>query len=299
MLTLILGLLLFVDLVVVLELHGARQTVMNPAFIESELKRVDIYGIAKGEIDKQKDEFLADLGPEGERFFKVIDQSLSEDWLNSQVSGMVRKFYSYLRGESEDINLSIPLADMKSNLKASLRESVYEDRPEGLQALSTQELDEYLLLAYEGVDDLPQEIGIQFGSLEGLKQIRNMLRGLDLVFYVLILAAVLFALLLAFLHLRVRSIARVLGIPLFLSGVVVIVVSQIAPGLISGPIAGMDLPSAISTDTVLTVVKDFLTGANVLAIVFIAIGAVLIAFSFLYTGQRKPPPIPPPPRLSR
>lgn len=285
--TVILGFLLTLDLVLVVYVTGISGTLLNPSFIESEIEKVDIYSAGKDFLAEQKDEFLGELGEEGEKIYDVVESSLSEEWMQSQIHTALSNFFSYLNKESDDLDMSFSLDGLKQNFKTSLSETIHESPPEGLKELSPEELDEYLEQAYEGIDNLPDEIRVEFGNLQALEPLRNIMGVPKLINYILIAAAVLFALLLILLHFRVKAALRAIGFPVFLGGVVALVIGIVGGSVASGKMSGMELPSPLTAEMFTTIVKDFLAAPNPFIYSLIALGFVLILVSFIYSIYRE------------
>jgi hypothetical protein len=285
LLTLVLSSMLIMNLVLVVYLTTVKGTLMNPAFLERELERIDAYSLGKEKLAEERDRFVGELGAEGERVYQIIEASLTDEWLKEQVHEMLGSLFSYLNYKTDTLKFQVSTAALKENMKTELKETILTSPPPGLQELSLQELERYLESAYQGIDNLPGELGIEIENLQALNPLRDIIKAFYLITSLLLLTAVISALLLVLLHFSVKGACRALGIPLATAGVFSYVIAVVGLNISSSQIGNLDLPSPLTPEMLTQIVEDFFAPASRYAIILSIAGLALIAFSFFWKGR--------------
>ena len=93
-------------------------TILNPDFVISELDKLDAYSIIADQVKTQL--------PEEEPYIvQVIEETLAElePWLKDQTATVVYSGYAYLKGK-EELNIVIPLEQVRANLKENLSPAI-------------------------------------------------------------------------------------------------------------------------------------------------------------------------------
>lgn len=285
--TLILVLLLVVTLVLVVYTTNVKGTLLSPAYVEKELDKVDIFGAAKERLGEEKYRFTDQMGAEGERIYNVLEESVTREWTNGQVHYVLGVVYPFIKSETNNLDITVSLAGLKENMKTELRQTVYDSPPESLRELPLSEIEKYLDDANVAIDDLPGEVQVQVENPEALDKIRSAVEAFNLLYRILIALAVFLALLLAFLHFRLKSTFRVWGFSLLLGGAGAYAIAAVAVSRAPDLIAKTDLPSPFTPDMLLTAVEDFFSTPNLYGIGIGAAGLVLFIVSFFLAGPTK------------
>lgn len=141
--TAILSLLLFLSLTVFGIAFTINSTLLNPDFMVEQIDKIDISDLAREFAEEE----IVDELPEDVEFlvdvvYDVIDQE--EPWLKEQASIAIHASYDYMLGETDALNIVIPLNEKKEELRESLWNAFIERTPEWLPKLVESELGSYL-----------------------------------------------------------------------------------------------------------------------------------------------------------
>ena len=212
-------------------------TVLNPAFIVSELDDVPVHTIFAEEAKKQ-------VPPEAAFLLPLIDEVAVdlEPWAREQMAVVVRAASVYLKGQGE-FSAVISLVEAKNLLETRLVEVMRESPPPGLEVLDPQQLDAFVALIVQELDNrFPDYMEITEAflgaeTMDGLRVAREfsgyVTWALRLLPVVALLAILLIALIQSW---RGRPVARFIGAALILAGVAGVVagylVRSVAPGML-------------------------------------------------------------------
>jgi len=229
---------------------------------------------------------VANGSEEGERV------NISSEEINTATGSLIDNLLSYLRGDSDRLNLTI-------NLNSSTLKDVLAEQVEGLpvclpgeQQNSNSEssicrpadksprefLDEILengnITIPEGQSvDLAEVYGIENNSLE---QARSYIGTYKTVRYTFLFLVLFFSGLIFVISRNLRKGSMILGIDIFLAGVLALMTSLIASSLINIPEIGFEFLVGIILS-----IKDFLISRqNTYSIMLMTLGGVLIGISF-------------------
>jgi hypothetical protein len=124
--TVLLGGLLFLSLVFLGLAFTIQNTLLNPNFAVRQADKLDIPALARDIAEKQfggltdtQDEFIKDT------VSRLIDDQ--KPWLKQQLDGAIRSSYDYLLGRSDRLIITVPLGELKQNLKENLWQTLTED----------------------------------------------------------------------------------------------------------------------------------------------------------------------------
>lgn len=281
--------LLLLNLVAVVGVATAKDTVLNISFIKEEMDKAEVYSVAREWLDENMEGFVP--GMQDMEIYQVFRDSLSEEWLADQVETVLDGISDFLDGEIDTLEFSLSMAGFKENMKAGLRDTILESPPEGVEGLSDEELDEYLEAAYSGIDELPEGIVLVVEDAAKLEPIRYIPKVTQSLSSILLMTAGLSAIIIVFLHLfvlrsTVKRASRHLGVSLLATGLFCFIVKLVATSIASSQIDRIDLPSPLTTDLVTRVVRDGLAPAGTYSFVIIAAGTVLIVASFFLVKGR-------------
>lgn len=284
--TILLSILLFVLIVALVFAGTLGSNLTDFSFIKQELKDVEAYSLAHQWLDDNMDEFVPGL--EETELYQVFKDSLSEEWLAEQVDGALDTVSDYLDEETDTLEVTLSLAGFKTNLKTVLHDTIHESPPEGLQELSTLELDDYLEAAYTSIDELPGEITVTVNDAGKLEPLRQLPGAVSSIFSILLMVVFLLAIVIILLHLLLLGTGRrggglFAGIFMLLTGITCFIIKAVITGVSSGAINDLetdgDLPSPLTAEVVNRVIQDTFAPATTWAIIFTVVGAVLVVAS--------------------
>ena len=121
-------------------------TILNPAFVVSELDSVPVHTIFAEEAKKQ-------VPPEAAFLLPVIDEAAVdlEPWAKEQMAVVVRAASVYLKGQGQ-FRAVISLVEAKRYLETRVGEVLRESPPPGMESLNAQQLDSFVALIAQEVD---------------------------------------------------------------------------------------------------------------------------------------------------
>ncbi len=118
-------------------------TLLNPDFVTSQVDKIDISALARDIVEK---EVVQDI-PQEVQFLKdvtydVIDEQ--EPWLKKQMDAVIYTGYDYFLGKSNRLEITIPMEELKANLKDSLWQTSQKYLEKELASLSQDQIKQYL-----------------------------------------------------------------------------------------------------------------------------------------------------------
>jgi len=141
--TAILSLLLFLSLTVFGIAFTLNSTLLNPDFVIAQVDKIDVSDVAREFaeeeiVDQVPDEvdFLVDV------IYDVIDEQ--EPWLKEQANTAIYVGYDFILGDTDTLNIYIPLDEKKEDLRESLWNAFTERVPQWLPDFVASELGSYL-----------------------------------------------------------------------------------------------------------------------------------------------------------
>ena len=122
-------------------------TILNPAFVVSELDSVPVHTIFAEEAKKQ-------VPPEAAFLLPIIDEAALDldPWAKEQMAVVVRSASAYLKGQGA-FSAVISLVEAKSCLETRLGEVLRESPLPGLEVLDEQQLDSFVAGIVQEVDN--------------------------------------------------------------------------------------------------------------------------------------------------
>ena len=220
-------------LVVVLVILGLvitiNLTILNPDFVISELDKLDAYSIITDQVKNQL--------PEEEPYMaQVVDETLAEldPWMKDQTATVIYSGYAYLKGE-EELNIVIPLEQVRASLKENLAQAIWESPPPELEGLPPEQIDVFISQACAEIDSrVPQQIEVN-EALLGPEIVTQLQKAKEIIGYIefgykaLIGLAALLILIIALIQWwRAKPITRYIGISFTVAGVLSLVSTIVA-----------------------------------------------------------------------
>jgi len=272
-------------------------TLLSSDFIVSIVDELDIASLAKEIVSEQ---FAGQIPEEMEFMTEYMDDVIVElePWIKEQIGVVADPVVGYLLGESQSLNVVIPLEPAVEIVRDSLREALLEsppaefaDLPPSLLAQqfdaffqefsegmpSTFELDESLLGT-----ELRTEIASALASAEGgLGEARQYVSYFQLGYKLLIGFIVLLILGIVLIHRRVKGASRGLGITFLTYGVPWYVGTFVAKYFAGTQMAQLDIPPYLE-GWLPQLVDNFLAPLEMFSLGLLIGGVALIVVSFVY-----------------
>jgi hypothetical protein len=265
-------------------------TLLNPDFVISELDKLDAYSIAVEQLRGQ-------LPQEEPYMAEILDETITElePWVEEQAPGVIYAAYAYLKGE-EELNIVIPLEEVRTCLKENVEQAVLESPPPELEGASPSEIEAFLSEAYAGIDDqIPQQLEITEAYLTSLspemaaqvQEARQIVGYIESGYKWLIGAALLLVLLIALLQWwHIKPITRYVGISAITAGVVSLIGAMLllaAENFVLGKIP-LDIPPEVMA-VLPQLVSDLTAPLRIYGIALLLAGTGLVVLSV----KLKPP----------
>ncbi len=165
----ILSFLLFLTLAifsVAFMLHG---TVLDSGFVLTQVDGMPISNIARdvseafiGEQLSQEMPFVKDVA------LNVLEKQ--EPWIKKEIKAAVNTGYDYLMGETDELNIVIPLSELKENLRNTLWDEAKLYLKEQTAGMSEAEISSYLqdIIRQIPTDILPPDLAVLSPNLRNL-----------------------------------------------------------------------------------------------------------------------------------
>jgi len=265
-------------------------TLLNPDFVISELDKLDAYSIAVEQLRGQ-------LPQEEPYMAEILDETITElePWVKEQAPDVIYAAYAYLKGE-EELNIVIPLEEVRTCLKENVEQAVRESPPPELEGASPSEIEAFLSEAYAGIDDqIPQQLEITEAYLTSLspemaaqvQEARQIVGYIESGYKWLIGAALLLVLLIALLQWwHIKPITRYVGISAITAGVVSLIGAVLllaAENFVLGKIP-LDIPPGVMA-VLPQLVSDLTAPLRIYSIALLLAGTGLVVLSV----KLKPP----------
>jgi hypothetical protein len=280
----ILGFLLTVILITLGGIITLENTILNPAFIISEMEKLDAYSIIADEISLQLKDQLPTEVPYVE---ETIDETITElePWLRKQVNLVIYDGFSYLKGKQE-LHIIIPLEEVRERIKENVNDIVLESLPPELEGIPQEMVQFFLPQVFIEIDNqIPEQIEIN-ETLLGTELTAQLHQAQQVVGYIkigdiiLISLAVLLILFIALLRWwRLKSIALYSGVPFIVAGTSTLIATLFARSLILRVVPA-ELPREIAS-FLPVLVGDIISPLRTYSLVILAIGIVLLVLSVI------------------
>ena len=253
-------------------------TILNPDFIIHEIDKLDVHSIIVEQVKSQ----LPEEVPYITEIFDDVAAEL-EPWLKEQTTRVIYAGYAYLEGD-EELNIVIPLEQVKTSIKDNLAQAIRESLPPDLEGLPQDQIEFLISLACAQVDSqVPQQFEIN-EALLGTEIVTQLQKAKEIVAYIKLGYKVLIglsALLVLFIALiqwwRAKPIARFIGIAFTVAGVINLIVA-LAARLIIFQIIPADIPAEL-TALLPQLISDISHPLLIYSIGILVVGIGLIVLS--------------------
>lgn len=253
-------------------------TILNPDFVIAELDKLDIYSIITDQLKGQ-------LPQEEPYIAQVVDETVAElkPWLKEQTATVVYSGYAYLKGE-EELNIVIPLEQVRASLKENLAQAIRESPPPELEGVSSSQIEIFISQAYAEIDSqIPQQIEVNEALLgpeivTPLQKAKEIISYIELGYKALIGLAALLVLFIALLQWwHAKPITRYIGIPFTIAGAISLIGALLARFIIF-QIIPVDIPAEIAA-MLPQLISDFSYPLLIYSIGILIVGIALIVVS--------------------
>ena len=155
--TAILSFLLFLSLTVFGIAFMLNSTLLNPDFMTEQVDKIDVSDLAREFAEEQiveqipdEVDFLVDV------IYDVIDEQ--EPWIKEQVDTAIYAGYDFILGDTDALNIYIPLDDKKEELRESIWNAFVERVPQWLPDFLATEIGSYVSQYIDYfVSDIPEQ----------------------------------------------------------------------------------------------------------------------------------------------
>ncbi len=264
----VLSILLIIDINLIVFAISVNETILNPEFVEYELEKFHAYA-------KIKEITFRNFEKNGV-FVKIINESITEEWIKTRSRNLIYNFFSYLKSEDDRINLSVSTSEVKRNIHDNIRKDVtnpvYADYMENELRNFPDEVD---LSAY-----LENDIK---GTLNDLQRAVNYFY---LVFYLLIAIAVVIPILGIIITRNLKSVIRFIGNSAFMGGLISYGTGILTIDMLSRKFQIGEMPGTIPDDIVRGILGDIFEPVKIYGLILLLSGAILMILSFFINNKR-------------
>ena len=252
-------------------------TSLGRNFVISELDKLDIYSIISDQVKNQ-------IPTEEPYIAQIADETITElePWLKDQVNTVIYEGYAYLKGDQE-LNIVIPLEQVRTCLKDNVEQAVLESPPPELEGASQSQIQAFLSYIYAEIDNqVPPQIEITESTVgpevtAQLQKARQIVNYIEIGYKALIGLAVLLVLFIALLQWwHIKPIGHHVGIAFTVAGSTGLVGTIAAKSFI--PRAIPNIPPEIMS-RLPQLISDFTSPLQIYSIALLIAGIGLIVLS--------------------
>ena len=301
------------------------QTLLDAGYIKEQFRKNGVYTFALEEAVPQtirhNSQFLQGLPLDSEDVIFIVQRTISAEWLQEQVEQTLDQAIPYMKGDRDDVTISISLREQKSLFAESLTDVLfrkYEELPECQPGEG---------LTFDGFPncrlfDIPflqvavkiGEIGIEAGvdqlvedeltlsnqdfeeELSQVNDIRSTAETTILLLYVGIAALAALLLLIGLIGgQRLTAKIQWVGATISLSSLLLLVLAFVVKSLSSGAFTTIfeeqkEIPEVVATgigNIIESIANDVITRIQIEMGVLMAIGIVILVAPTLYRLRRK------------
>jgi hypothetical protein len=266
-------------------------TIFNPDFVASEIKKLDLADAATELWSRQSSEQLTGevAGLFSEQIYAAESMEATMSQLGPSVTDRLTEAvytgFEYLTGNEQDLDVAIPLEDLQETLKQNLREIVAQSPPAELKNATSEQLWAYCEAVYEQeFEKVPQVVHLSSTSsspdvIYRLNEFRTAVSYFSYVPVLFLSLIVLMSALIILVRRNFKAALWELGIIFVVSGLIDFLYAYIAQQ--AGTHAGL-LSFVPSINVWLVqVVADVVVVARQPVMLLTGIGAGLLIVSFL------------------
>ena len=274
-----------------------KDTYLNTDFVSSVLDSVDISSLAGIFLKLQYAEAIPiEIANLDKYMADALDEA--EPLLKQEVVAATDPVFEYLLMESHTLDASISLTEVKEILRRNLLQTFLESPPPELASIPRSTREDYFNEFYQDFsDEVPSTIHLDESSIstnvpedftkalseaeEPLELARQYVGYFQLGYILLIVFMVLIVSAIILIIRQVKGVTRLLGILLFVYGVIEYTGIWIAKYLLSDKISFPDLPPYLET-WLFQLIDNVLHPLAMFSLGILICGVVLIVVSFVY-----------------
>lgn len=264
-----------------------KSTLLNQQFMEEEFDKVNIYSILKESMVKNIENSIKT----DEVMEKIISTSVSEEWLKNQIHLLLLNTYNYLKGKNEEIELKIPLSEVKAEIKKNLSDEIenlippeIKDNPQEVEAFKSN----FETQISENIDaGFPNEIDLLENNIEEIEVLKKNIYYLNSIFYGLIVFKAFLVILSILILRKTKSILKFIGGSYLAAGFILFLASTLIKFAFGAVIQKIEFPLMLGEQAILRIFADALAPINMYNIVIAGVGILLLALSFIKFSTKK------------
>ncbi|MDO8886693.1 hypothetical protein [Candidatus Oleimmundimicrobium sp.] len=255
--------------------------------MEEEFDKVNIYSILKESMVKNIENSIKT----DEVMEKIISTSVSEEWLKNQIHLLLLNTYNYLKGKNEEIELKIPLSEVKAEIKKNLSDEIenlippeIKDNPQEVEAFKSN----FETQISENIDaGFPNEIDLLENNIEEIEVLKKNIYYLNSIFYGLIVFKAFLVILSILILRKTKSILKFIGGSYLAAGFILFLASTLIKFAFGAVIQKIEFPLMLGEQAILRIFADALAPINMYNIVIAGVGILLLALSFIKFSTKK------------
>lgn len=268
----ILSFLLVTDLLFIVWATDIKLTALRPAWVEGQLDNLQVYQVVRDQLTEELEK-QPELAGEGQQIADVLNQTLNESWMRQQAHTALNAFYPYLKADADDFNFTVSLVDLKTNLKSAFPNA-------------TDAIDDVVPNEFTGNKSELEQSDQGKDALRILERVRTGIHYFSIAYYVGIAVAVMLAALIWVVYRRLKPVTRTLGISALVVGVATLIAVYVPLAFAPGLLESAELPSPMTHDMVLGVMRALVSPARIFAIVLAVVGVGLIILSIVWKERK-------------
>lgn len=265
----LLSILLVIDINLLVLAISANETILNPEFVEYELERFSAYS-------KIKEIILGNFEKDG-IFIKIINESVTEEWIKEQSHTPIYNFFSYIKSNDEEIDLTVSTLEVKRNILDNLQKDA------SIPGIYAEQMG-------NEIRKIPDEINL-YDYLDNdtkvaLKDGQNVVNYFYLMFYFLIAIAVIIPILSILITKNLKSVIRFIGSSAFMSGLISYGTGILTIDMFSQKFQTGEMP-VLEKDIILVVLQDIFEPVKTYGLILLISGIILMILSFFINRRKK------------
>lgn len=265
----ILSIILIIDINLIVFAISVNETILNPGFVEYEIGKLGVYA-------KIKETILGNF-EENELFVKIINESVTEEWIKTQSQSLIYNFFTYIKSNKDEMDLTISVSEVKRNIEDNTQREIANPV--------------YAIYIKNEIEKFPDNIDLYDNLDNNAKEtLKNMQRAVNyfyLAFYLLIAIAVVIPILSIIIARNLKSVIRFIGNSAFMSGLISYGTGILTIDMLSRKFQNGEIPNTIPKDIVLSILRDIFEPVKTYGLILIILGAILLILSFFINSRKK------------
>lgn len=264
--------------------NSIQNTLLKYSFYEEQMQKTGIYiklhgMLLDGIVNQFPESELNKYQITKTDLKNAMSKTITLDWVKNETNKNLKQLLWYLNDETKGVNLSISLRPkIEEGASIILAEKIGVDRGTALT----------LLKSMGSFDSIPDPIYLENfapGTTNALKELKENVLMFKSVSGQLFLGIIAILILIFLLTLNLGKFARTVGIPLIVTGIILLAASFLLPNTIKDAVKGTGVTESQNIITI-TNVMDFISPifGSIMSqsIILIVVGVILVAFSFVY-----------------